>query len=65
MPDIVARETFADYAAGRDPALAAALSYNLPPGAAEIEPIAHWLRPSQWLKTGDSNAPRTEFAFDW
>ncbi len=65
MPDIVARETFADYAAGRDVALEAALSYRLPAGAKETDPFEHWQRANQWVKNGDTYTPRKDFAFAW
>jgi hypothetical protein len=65
MPDVVARETFTDYAAGRDVALEAALAYRLPADYAETDPVRHWQRASQWFKHGDDYTARKEFTFDW
>ncbi len=65
MPDIIARESFADYAAGHDVALEAALAHRLPADYAETNPVEHWQRASQWLKNGDGYAARSELKFDW
>lgn len=64
-PDIVARDTFADYTAGRDTALEAALAYRLPAGFTETDPVKHWQGPNQWTKTGDTYASRNDFPFAW
>jgi hypothetical protein len=65
MPDIVARDTFADYVGARDTALDAALTYRLPADFKETEPFEHWQRANQWVKSGDSYKPREDFNFDW
>jgi hypothetical protein len=64
-PDIVARDTFADYAGGRDTALEAALAYRLPTDFKETEPAKHWQSPNQWTKAGDTYTPRNDFPFAW
>lgn len=64
-PDIVARDTFADYAAGRDTALEAALSYRLPADFKETEPVKHWQSANQWTKTDGKYTPRNDFPFAW
>ncbi|MDZ4868838.1 MAG: hypothetical protein SGI91_16080 [Alphaproteobacteria bacterium] len=64
-PDIVARDTFADYTAGRDTALEAALAYRLPGDFKETDPVEHWQSLNQWTKTGDTYAPRNDFPFAW
>lgn len=65
MPDIVARESFVDYAPGRDVALDAALAYGLPADHKATDPFKHWQRPIHWIKTGDAYTPRKNFKFDW
>lgn len=65
MPDIVARQSFADYLAGRDVALEAALAYRLPAGFKAVDPFEHWQDERHWVKVGDNYKPRTEFKFDW
>src|SRR5262249_14338239 len=64
-PDIEARETFADYVAGRDLALAAALAFRLPADFKATVPFKHWQRSTQWTKTGDTYKARTDFPFAW
>lgn len=48
-PDLPADPTFADYVAGRDPALAAILAYQATPitGYTNTSPWAHWRRETQ------------------
>ena len=65
MPDIVARNSFADYLSGRDVALDAALAYRLPADFKEVDPFEHWQRANQWIKNGDDYAPLKELKFDW
>ena len=45
-PDVEAPLTFADWRAGRDPALEAALSWSSP-GGRDPRPNRNWFRPSQ------------------
>ncbi len=47
IPDIPAPLTFADYLAGRDPALGAILAYEYEPGTLPAQPNRNWGRPSQ------------------
>ncbi len=65
MPDVPARETFADYLAGRDVALEAALAYNPSPDTTAKEPMTHWYRPGQWIESGGQYTAREDFPFDW
>ncbi|HEX2591426.1 MAG TPA: hypothetical protein VHL34_08010 [Rhizomicrobium sp.] len=47
LPDIAASQTYADYVAGRDAALEAALAYKPDPAVVTLPPNAHWFRKSQ------------------
>lgn len=47
IPDLPAPLTFADYVAGRDPALEAILDYEYESGTLPAQPNRNWRRPSQ------------------
>lgn len=65
MPDVSARETFADYLAGRDVALDAAVKHRLPADAKATDPMTHWRRPGQWNKVDGTYTPRDDLPFAW
>lgn len=65
MPDVPARETFADYVAGRDVAFEAALNHRVPPDAKASDPMTHWYRPGQWTEADGKYTAREDFPFAW
>ena len=52
-PDLPAWDKFADYVAGRDAALEAALRYSAPANAQPFEPRERWRTPREKQKRGD------------